>query len=421
MGLTIPVRPAGLAEYRRDAAELQKALSSLDGGMGWYADRTTPYPLTLTADDVAELGRLYGALARGITRVVERYLDDARLRSIINLPPALIALLERVDGLPYRSGALRPDFLIDTAGEFRVCEVNARFPTNGFMCSYFTNEAVDGLGYLTGAPARSMPGLHGALDALCSRFEPGEPLVVLLDREPGTEIFLLLDELRRRGVEARCRRPAELTVGDGEVTDGDRRVDQFILELERDELLDMPLDLFDAVAASQRSFNDVRTVILGHDKRILAVLSRPELAADLLDAPDVDVLSRHLIPTFHAAEVGDALLADPSAWVLKRNSSGRGIDLLVGATCPPDAWRQAVLEQDADRTAQAFVDQRTFAMPTIDDDGRLVDEHMHVVGLLPGFDGELLGPGLFRASARSVINVAGGRGALVPTMLALQP
>ena len=54
-------------------------------------------------------------------------------------------------------------------------------------------------------------------------------------------------------------------------------------------------------------------------------------------------------------------------------------------------------------------------MPT----AALVDEPMHVVGLLPGFDGELLGPGLFRASARSVINVAGGRGALVPTMLAL--
>jgi hypothetical protein len=421
VGLAVPLRPDGPADYRRDAAELYKALCSLDGGMGWYADRTTPYPLTLTVEDVAELGHMYGAIARGITRVVERYLDDPRLRSVITLPPDLIALLERVDGLPYRSGALRPDFLIDTAGEFRVCEVNARFPTNGFMCSYFTNEAVDGLGYLAGAPARSVPGLHAALDALCSRFQPGEPLVVLLDREPGTEIFLLLDELRRRGIDAHCRRPAELAVSDGVVTDGGRFVDQFILELERDELLDMPLELFDAVAASQRSFNDVRTVIVGHDKRILAVLSRPELVADLLDAPDVDVLSRHLIPTFHAAEVGDALLADPSAWVLKRNSSGRGIDLLVGATCPPDAWRQAVLQQAEDRTAQAFVDQRTFAMPTIDDDGRLVDEQMHVVGLLPGFDGELLGPGLCRASARSVINVAGGRGALVPTMLALQP
>ena len=58
-------------------------------------------------------------------------------------------------------------------------------------------------------------------------------------------------------------------------------------------------------------------------------------------------------------------------------------------------------------------------MPTLDADGGIVDEPMHVVGLLPGFDGELLGPGLFRASSRSVINVAGGRGALVPTMLAL--
>ena len=99
------------------------------------------------------------------------------------------------------------------------------------------------------------------------------------------------------------------------------------------------------MAASPRSFNDVRTLILGHDKRILAVLSRPELVADLLDPADVDVLSRHLIPTFHATEVRRCdSLAEPAAWVLKRNSSGRGIDLLVGAACPADAWRQAVLD-----------------------------------------------------------------------------
>ena len=387
--------------------------------MAWYADRTTPYPLTLTHDDVAELGHLYRAIARGITRVVERYLHDARLREIITLPPALITLLERTDGRPYRPGALRPDFLIDTAGAFRVCEVNARFPTNGFMCSYFTNEAVDGLGYLAGAPARSMAGVHRTLDALCSRFRTGEPLVVLLDREAGTEIFLLMDELRRRGIDARCRRPAELSVSGGMVIDAGQPVDQFVLELERDELLDLPLDLFDAVAATPRSFNDVRTVILGHDKRILAVLSRPELVADLLDPTDVDVISRHLIPTFNATEVREELLDHPEAWVLKRNSSGRGIDLLVGASCPADTWRQAALDQTDDRTAQSLVHQQTFALPTLDAGDTIVDEPMQVVGLLPGFDGELLGPGLFRASARSVINIAGGRGALVPTMLAL--
>ena len=88
------------------------------------------------------------------------------------------------------------------------------------------------------------------MDALCSRFRTGEPLVVLLDREAGTEIFLLMDELRRRGIDARCRRPAELSVSGGMVIDAGQPVDQFILELERDELLDLPLDLFDAVAAS---------------------------------------------------------------------------------------------------------------------------------------------------------------------------
>ena len=177
VGLAIPVRPDGAAEYRRDAAELHKALCSLDEGMGVVrrshdavpadADSTTTWP-----SSGACTGRSPGASRASSSATC---MTRGSARSSRSHPPC-IALLERADGLPYRPGALRPDFLVDTAGAFRVCEVNARFPTNGFMCSYFTNEAVDGLGYLAGAPARSMPGLHRTLDALCSRFRTGEPL-----------------------------------------------------------------------------------------------------------------------------------------------------------------------------------------------------------------------------------------------------
>ena len=286
MGLALPLRPDDSAAFRRDSVELIKALRSLDDGMQWYAERTSPYPLAVTERDVAVYDRLYAAIATGIERVVQAYWSDARIRAILALPPPLLELLARTEGLAYRTGALRPDFLCDADGVFRICEVNARFPTNGFMCSYYTNEAVDGLAYLAGCPARSVPGLRRTLDVLTSRFRAGEPLVVLLDREQGTEVFLLVDELRRRGIDARCRRPAQLLVRGGRIVDGGDVVEQFILELERDELLDLPVDLFDALAASERSFNDVRTLLLGHDKRMLAVLSRPEIMVDHVGADE---------------------------------------------------------------------------------------------------------------------------------------
>ncbi|CAN5658963.1 MAG: hypothetical protein ACR2HP_09265 [Ilumatobacteraceae bacterium] len=414
----MPVRPGTAADQRRDHDALQRALCLVEPAMGWYGERTAPYPVTVAAADVVVLDRLYRAIARAIDAVIEHYFRDERLRTILSLPPSLVELLRRVDGRPYRLGALRPDFLLDLDGTPQVCEVNARFPTNGFMCSYYTNEVVEGLDHVTAARASAVPGLRRTLDALASRFEPG-PLVVLLEREGGTEIFLLVDELRRRGIEARPRRPGELRLEHGGILDDDGPVEQFILELERDELLGLPPELFDGLAACARTFNDVRTLILGHDKRMLAVLSDRSVMADLLDADDVELLSRHVIPTFNAADprIAGPLREDPSSWVLKRNSSGRGIDLLVGRACDPAAWRCAVEHQADDRTAQRFVEQLVLSMPAIDDAGELVDRAVHVVGLLPGFDGEPFGPGLFRASAESVINVAGDRGVLVPTMI----
>ncbi|MGI9052977.1 MAG: hypothetical protein ACR2HQ_10065 [Ilumatobacteraceae bacterium] len=419
---TVPVWPPDAATFRRDRAELDKAVRSVAPSMGWYADRTAPYPLTLGAPDAALLDRLYRAIAVGIERVIARYLSDGRLRRVLALPGPLVELLERVDGLPYRTGALRPDFLIDVDGVAQVCEVNARFPTNGFLCSYYTNEVVEGLGYLTGAAVRAVVGLRQAIDALASRFEPG-PLVVLLDREGGNEIFLLVDELRRVGIDARARRPDQLRVERGVIVDGSEPVAQFILELERDELLEMPPDLFAALVACDRTFNDVRTLILGHDKRMLAVLGDRSIMSDLLDPASVDVLSDHIIPTFHAGDpsIADRLRAEPADWVLKRNSSGRGIDLLVGAACDPPTWLHAVEHESDDRAAQAFVPQLVVPMPMLTDAGELVEQPAHVVGLLPGFDGVPFGPGLFRASAESVINVAGDRAVLVPTMIATEP
>jgi hypothetical protein len=417
----MPVRPADAAGYRRARAELEDALLSVQPGMGWYSARTAPYPVTLGDADVAMLARLYRAITTGIARVVERYLGDERLQATLSLPTALVDLLRRADEHPYRLGALRPDFLLDVHGVPQVCEVNARFPANGFLCSFYTNEVVEDLDHLAGTPARAVPGLRRTLDALVSRFEPG-PLVVVRDREQGSELLLLVEELRRRGIAARVRRPADLRVEAGVIADDDGPVDQFILELERDELLDLPMELFDALAASPRAFNDVRTLILGHDKRMLAVLGDPVVMADLVDAEDVELLRSHVIPTFNAADprIRGELLGDPGRWVLKRNSSGRGVDLLVGAVDDPHRWRTAVEGEADDRAAQEFVEQLVLSMPMLTADGELVDEQVHIVGLLPGFDGEPLGPGLFRASTESVINVAGERGVLVPTMIATE-
>lgn len=413
------IRPADAAAYRRDAAAFKRALHAVAGDLDWYTDKFTPYPLLLDTDELNGFAALRAALDRAIVRVVESYFDDARIRRILALPQDHLALLARAYRRPYRIGSFRPDLLLDEAGVWRVCEVNARFPVNGYLVSHYINRVAADLDYLAGSGARPLPGVARLVDAIAGRFRAGEPLVVVKEREKGMDIFLLLGELERRGISPRIRAPGRLACREGRVFDGAEAVDQFVLELERDELLAMDPALFDALAERDHYFNDLRTLLLSHDKRMLAVLSDPEIMADYLDDADRGLLARHLIPTYNAADprIAARLRAVPSEWVLKRNSSGRGIGMLIGRECEPAAWRQAVTGEADDYTAQAYVPQRRLPVPILQGDA-LAEQEMNVVAILPGFDGELLGPGFFRASIDSIINVHGGRGTIVPALLA---
>ena len=171
--------------------------------LAWYAERTAPYPLTIDERDVAALGRLYEAIAQGhLARRRALPAGRAAAARCIALPPPFVELLRtgRPPALPARGAATRLPARRRRCS--RVCEVNARFPTNGFLCSYYTNQVVEGLDHLAGRPARAVPGLRRTLDALASPFEPG-PLVVLLDRG-GRDRDLPPD---RGAAAARHRRP----------------------------------------------------------------------------------------------------------------------------------------------------------------------------------------------------------------------
>lgn len=412
-----PGQAADAGAYRRDHAEFMDALQAIVGDFSWYAERFSPYPLLVEPAELDTFVRLRATLNRAIVQIVDAYCDDSRIADIIRLPPPLTALLAKLRHKPYRVGSFRPDLLLDHAGTWKVCEINARFPINGYLSSYYINSFIGGLDYLSDSAARALIELDGLLEAIAGRFEPDKALVVLRDREKGMDTHLLLPELQRYGIQACVRPPSALTVRDGAIYEGGEQVEQFILELERDELLAMPAELLEALADSPAYFNDLRTLLLAHDKRMLAVLGNAGIMADYLDEADLAVLAEHILPTYQACDpkIAEDLQANPGGWVLKRNSSGRGIDMLFGWECDPGQWRRTLSDQADDYTAQRFLPQRRVPI-TVLENGELRQQPMNVVAMLPGFDGRLFGPGFFRAGLDSVINVSGGRGAIVPAM-----
>ncbi|MGZ5051594.1 MAG: hypothetical protein ACXWF8_12160 [Methylobacter sp.] len=386
------------------------ALHAIVGEFSWYAERFSPYPLLVEPAELQMFVHLRATLNRAIVEIVDAYGDDPRIADIIRLPPPLTSLLGKLRHKPYEVGSFLPDLLLDHAGTWKVCEINARFPVNGYLSSYYINSFIGGLDYLSGSAARPLTELDGLLEAIAGRFEPDKPLLVLRDREKGMDTHLLLPELQRYGIRA-------LTVRGGAIYDGGEPVQQFILELERDELLAMSAELLEALADSPAYFNDLRTLLLAHDKRLLAVLGNAGIMADYLDKADLAVLAEHILPTYQAYDpkIAEDLQANPGGWVLKRNSSGRGIDMLFGWECEPSQWRQTLATQADDYTAQRCLPQRRVPIIVLEN-GELRQQPMNIVAMLPGFDGRLFGPGFFRAGLDSVINVSGGRGAIVPAM-----
>jgi len=136
-------------EFRKHRADFVEAMVRAAGvPVPWPADLFNPYPFVLSAGEVERLMALGGAVHAGIHAVVRNFAIDERIRDRYALDPRLIAILDRARGMPYTIGMFRPDFVIDEDGEFRVCEINARFSANGYAINHIVDGALRSVNYL---------------------------------------------------------------------------------------------------------------------------------------------------------------------------------------------------------------------------------------------------------------------------------
>lgn len=391
------------AEFRAHRAEFLNAMHSAAGTtVPWPEDVFNPYPFVLSEEEVGRLMRLGRAVHAGIHAVVRNFANDERIRARYLLDPQLEAILEEAREQPYAIGMFRPDFVIDESGEFRVCEINARFSANGYAINAIVDGALAQLTYLP-ATLRRVEGMRTISETMTRAFRDGRPVDVVLSKESGSEIFLLLRDLHPRKVA-----PAALSLSD------DPHV---VFELDRLELLELAPDVLSRVIRNG-SRNDARTLILVHDKRLLSVLSDASIMRDHVDADDCELLARHIIATRPASDVDahEHALANPAEWVLKPSSGGRGVDVRIGHETPRDEWESRLRGHAHEDTLQRFIAQKRFVIRHLDGD-ELRDAEMNVVGLLPCFEAHVFGPGIFRAGTGSVINVHQQRGEVLPCMV----
>ncbi|KAJ5430612.1 hypothetical protein N7491_007628, partial [Penicillium cf. griseofulvum] len=347
-----------------------------------------------------------------------------------------------------RQGSWRPDFLveIDEAGMevFRICEINARFCWNGFMHGGFGQDSlsafnIESRGLMHCVDAESI------LGGLFNLFDNKLPLHLVKGEERGIDIFMFIEFAKKRlGIKPRLISPEALriipdpskdtgfklcclaqagavdtiTTESGELVE---EVHQVGLELHQREINALDPEIKRQI--SVRCFNDMRTILLAHDKRMLGLV-REELetlvSRGIITRRQAECLDRGITPTilpgsaaldqFITACIASEVLQ--KEYILKPIRGGKGAGILFGDEVPYSTWL-ALLEEmrcpklEAGKTL--FVVQRKIDQPKYDvllSEGN--PQRCHMVGTYHAVNGEYLGLGTWRCSPGRLCAVSDG-------------
>jgi hypothetical protein len=399
--------PAGL-DFARWTADRERFLALLeDEGLDprLYESAFNPYPFLIGPDRLPKLRAIQGSIHRAIVAVVTHFAKDDRLSGVIQLPAEEQEILRLLSDKPYRPGSFRPDYLHAADGREMIAEINARFTLNGYISSVLLNRCLP----LLHPELSPLPALEELEPVLRRRLGEGS-IGILKASERGCDIHLLR---KRWGQDCDMLDPKDLTACHLARWGG------VVLELHQRELLgEVPAGLQAQLAAHPGVLNDLRTILIAHDKRLLALLSTDRVLEDYMEPSDVARLRRHIIPTWvkgAAPEKVREALAHPAGWLAKPPRSGKGQGIVVSSRMSPDQWRHTLQKLPDDYVLQPYIEQRLFPIAMIRDSD-LVKIPMRVIGILPTLDEHAFGPGLFRAAPDEIVNVARGGILLAPAL-----
>ncbi|CBF75932.1 uncharacterized protein ANIA_03539 [Aspergillus nidulans FGSC A4] len=341
-----------------------------------------PHPVLVPDTFMANLKEFHVALTAALTNIVQRWVidEEADLPSRMPLEPHEEDILRWIHKITEdklfpaydgRQGNWRPDFLLpaNETGGFRVCEINARFTSNGLDLNARVNRAMDNSEnkppYLDveGNPDHMM-------DRLKALFHPGWPLRFVHNREHNPmiealmrdlgnmkprlltpdDLHLVADKTSPTGYRLQCvREPGSSADHDNETVED---IHQVALRLFLDELAALPPEMQRQLAFL--SCNDIRSMLLIHDKRILGILLQElndlVVKHNVLTSRQADLLRKGVVFTIiPGSKELDQLIdsyykgkVSKKDFILKPIRSGRGEGILLGGDLSTVKW-EAIL------------------------------------------------------------------------------
>ncbi|KAI0897466.1 hypothetical protein F4806DRAFT_462301 [Annulohypoxylon nitens] len=395
---------ADSSTYAQELNNYQACLLSQCPGNLWprrsYA-AYCPRPILINKQHQQQALAIHEALAVAITDIVERWWTDKEAKFPQRMPlqkeeEELLQWLEsRVscgDLQPYSmcQGSWRPDFMTEEdesnhhneiREKYQITEINARFPFNGLMHGAYGQKALESIGTM-------INGLSSAVNSdklyegAFSLAKTDVPLHILMEDEEGFDIHLFLEAAQRsRSAMTQVVRPSDLRLipdpqKEGkyrlcclcekkrdacrpsespifETCDGEsvEEIQQIGVEMRQYELLSLQPEILRQI--SLRCFNDMRTILLVHDKRILGIVKQEldslvqrglinSTQAKILDEGIVDTIlpgSQELKQLLQQCKLSPTL---KDGYIIKPVRDGKGAGIVFGENFTPEEWISAL-------------------------------------------------------------------------------
>lgn len=302
----------------------------------------------------------------------------------------------------YASGSYRVDTVFDQNRQQKIIETTCRFALNGFFIA--SNSAKFSRVYQANSP-NCPPAVnrHAAfMDYLEGLIGDHRKIIVLKNSDSRNSSKFFTPIFQALGFDVVVVLPEEVNQRKHELAEG------FVVsELSIEELEALTDETLEMLAAADM-INDLRTVLLVHDKRFHAVLGQPEIREAVLSGEEINLLDKFYVPTYAAGqhpEFWEEARLNKDAWILKHRSLGKSEEIYAGVVSSQEVWDGLFVRPDLNQfVIQRWIEQPRFAGAV---NGEPFNDY--VTGTLLFFDDNYFGPGLFRTSSFPVTNITDDR------------
>ncbi|CAF4233287.1 unnamed protein product, partial [Adineta steineri] len=281
----------------------------------------------------------------------------------------------------YQMNSYRPDLMFSEGNLFKIngkysfqpkiCEINARFPFNG----YFLSAALCSTDCHNRYSQKSSRIIETMIQT--SKFDLTKRMFIVKSKEHGYDIHLFQQYWTKKS-------------------------------FQQYEILNLSDQILEYLICNNEInyINDLRTIFLLHDKRLFSLLSNQPFLYSLLNDNQQKPISQIIPKTFVINKIPnylkDSIVHNKQDWCIKPNSGGKGENITIGVDVTSDEWSKQLL----DSTHEQWIVQEYCEYVQY--------KSMNLCGMLLCFNEQCFNMGIIRMAPNKIVNISRGGYYILP-------